>query len=1512
MDAMQSSTWTNGPCRQFGQLQSTVNQTTCSNHGSNGACFLSPPNQNGQFTVASIGTKQVSTQRKHIGPSKNHMGYHTNSTQISTLQCCPTANMNTGIRQQVMYAQKTPMPGNSQSFSINNYEAQGMQQNLNQTLISQTGNVPTSPSTMQSMYQTRQHSPVQNHIYNQSCQQTVHMLPSYSQAVLTENLYSRSSQGPSTQRMQGYAVSDQTNYNAPQTNYKCAVQAGNVPFHTNNTSNLANAHTNVPVQTQYNSYSNQEHMQQPIVRGKRNVQITQKVINTSCNVSSMQLPSLTCIPENSNYDKLLHLNKRPAPPQTAQNMPTQDHSANSSRNINTKFNQKIPENSNYFTELFYLHKKNAPLQTAQNTPTQDHSANSSRNMNTKFYQKMNDVPKVNLNVPLTQTSPEKRSEAFEKIDSISSAQASCGTNNTLLSHTQRAVAVVLPLSLEDSHCQLSPDSDDNPKKNAQLSSLPLQKLQKMISSTTEKAIIHKKSPCLASLLDDCTANLSSLPLTFAELVKETPENLQITRLCEKKLKNNKTSAENKPSEQPLSSVPTNEWTLKTLSEKISAMENESKKSANEHRPYCGRGGLMLLLLRFWNGRLKTLCKTLKKRDLFHYTTEFRHLCRKVYPDTVVLSEVKSQTDLNKYYILQHDEVYEEKVPYSSTWLNINSQLDDIDKEFGFPYFLKSSQYECGDNKDTDIQSGQKEIVQTGVKTVQPEEPKPQNEKSDQSRKSVASMSDNIDEEMTILLQSKTNSHKDSDRNKCESNEQSSDPSFLFITEVLSPEEAKVIFEKTDNSDEEMTILQSETNSHKDSDRNKCESNEQSSDPSFLFITEVLSPEEAKVIFEKTDNSDEEMTILQSETNSHKDSDKNKCESNEQSSDSSFLFITEVLSPEEAKVIFEKMDNSDEEMTILQSETNSHKDSDKNKCESNEQSSDSSCLFITEVLSPEEAKVIFEKTDNIGEEMTILLQSETNSHKDSDKNKCESNEQSSDSSCLFKTEVLSPEEAKVIFEKTDNSEEMTILQSETNSHKDSDKNKCESNEQSSDSSCLFQTEVLSPEEAKVIFEKTDHNSTAEKMEPSTSETIAPNEQNGTMKQTCNPTTVEMVCCLDKLKEKILGVTSEKKCECKMVPDQNKKTQSVSTDNSFSTEISDLTEDDGIMSVVPLHEPGGVIVLSESDDEIQVSEENQTPSSNHTNEQDFTSTETSLIASPDKNTLQTSIERKKEVTTSETICEIKEQGDNCQRGEGEIVDLEKEEKQDAQVPIHFTISPHLNLNDSVQKYVNKPKMDTDSDAALLHSSKTPKLSSPLKSQTIFESFSKRKNNEPTAKAELVLFGSERKKYALAGSRGFRSLSVQLQPPEKVYVKMNSLTTSDSQEDAESQSKISVKRRIHESWRKSFPFNLKKIKRKNNIFTIVNARSKVKCKDVNSKRKVNDSDDGLCRKKRRIRTVSESVNLLHKCDAYEVKSLQGNVLKFKLLPSSFSFEEESKNSDSAMDSTVDENTIPGKAEG
>ncbi|KAM9845317.1 uncharacterized protein ACBR49_012056 [Aulostomus maculatus] len=146
-------------------------------------------------------------------------------------------------------------------------------------------------------------------------------------------------------------------------------------------------------------------------------------------------------------------------------------------------------------------------------------------------------------------------------------------------------------------------------------------------------------------------------------------------------------------------------------------------------------------------------------------------------DTVVLSNIKPayMRQLNKHHILRDGELYSEP-PYTSSWLNINEQLDDIDKEFGFPRSLMYHIDHLESDRQTDKVMTASDIPGQrkweGHNLALTPEPMPE-------------------EEQAPAVEDVSTPKKESEP---------SDPYGSLKIEVLSPEEAKVIFEQLQNAE----------------------------------------------------------------------------------------------------------------------------------------------------------------------------------------------------------------------------------------------------------------------------------------------------------------------------------------------------------------------------------------------------------------------------------------------------------------------------------------------------------------------------------------------------------------------------------------------------------------------------------------------------------------------------------------------------------------------------------------
>ncbi|XP_032379930.1 protein AMN1 homolog isoform X2 [Etheostoma spectabile] len=188
---------------------------------------------------------------------------------------------------------------------------------------------------------------------------------------------------------------------------------------------------------------------------------------------------------------------------------------------------------------------------------------------------------------------------------------------------------------------------------------------------------------------------------------------------------------------------------------------------------------------FWDGNCTKLACKLRTgwyRNLMRYVLEFCH--EHVTPDSVILSYVKCRKKLKSYHVLQHNELYSE-LPYKSVWLNVNEQLDDIDKEFGLPQALKPWLH-------TLESASQPDQVETEVS----------NQTSSTELDSSEEKHDSA-VEATLTQAASLNTTESVD---------STDPCYSFKIQVLSPKKAKVIFEQiqsklpqsTDNQPESVT------------------------------------------------------------------------------------------------------------------------------------------------------------------------------------------------------------------------------------------------------------------------------------------------------------------------------------------------------------------------------------------------------------------------------------------------------------------------------------------------------------------------------------------------------------------------------------------------------------------------------------------------------------------------------------------------------------------------------------
>lgn len=331
-------------------------------------------------------------------------------------------------------------------------------------------------------------------------------------------------------------------------------------------------------------------------------------------------------------------------------------------------------------------------------------------------------PKTNVTTPSEANSQEQQESlkmlTLDMVDN-SSIHSSSGKKG------MKVVAVVQPLSLES--CQ--------------------QVASKHIPSDTESPYADK-------------SDVNQKSITY-----EAPKNEN----CSKDNYENSTEA----SVFQLSSVPTIPWTTEDLTNLIQDSEKSQEKISRDMQ-YSVFNKIMGIYEYM-------ICKKLVNKhregwyvNLMRQVTAF---CKQhVTKESVILSQVNGSYDklLQSYHVLKNGEVYSEP-PYESRWLNVNTQLDDIDKEFGYSWCLVH-----GANKQPDRAlkvSPAQSVNGEPVKDLPPTE---------------LELHDSGEEKTPCpveFTQAQTPSPKEAD------SDDPNDSNYSFEIRVLPPEEAKVIFEQ---------------------------------------------------------------------------------------------------------------------------------------------------------------------------------------------------------------------------------------------------------------------------------------------------------------------------------------------------------------------------------------------------------------------------------------------------------------------------------------------------------------------------------------------------------------------------------------------------------------------------------------------------------------------------------------------------------------------------------------------
>ncbi|XP_072241570.1 uncharacterized protein [Leuresthes tenuis] len=358
----------------------------------------------------------------------------------------------------------------------------------------------------------------------------------------------------------------------------------------------------------------------------------------------------------------------------------------------------------------------------------------------------------------------------------------------------KAVAVVQPLSQE--HCQtssnstscesasnaekecISPDVAKNKDKACFREESNLY-LENSNQTKSKRAMSNDGPVLLASDSEHLNSTRKSgQDINTAPTVQKASE-VPASQSCPKRQNKNVTPPS--PPALDLNSLPTTPWTAEALTNLI--LDNEKVQSK-------AKKGVL--------GKNRTLLDGSNlncQKDLLSHVEKF--CSTHITPDTVILSKVKLgfSDQLKHFHILKDGEVYSE-LPYKSSWLNVNDQLDDIDKEFGFPWALKQRQYML----ETD---NQMDGVKTGNSAAEPIA----NEVPNKVLSQTEPESVNLIEEKKQSV--KTPSTPLASPNKSE-RDNSIDSPYSFKIQILPPEEAKVLYDQVQKKMHQSTVCEEET------------------------------------------------------------------------------------------------------------------------------------------------------------------------------------------------------------------------------------------------------------------------------------------------------------------------------------------------------------------------------------------------------------------------------------------------------------------------------------------------------------------------------------------------------------------------------------------------------------------------------------------------------------------------------------------------------------------------------
>ncbi|XP_032441646.1 protein AMN1 homolog isoform X2 [Xiphophorus hellerii] len=355
-------------------------------------------------------------------------------------------------------------------------------------------------------------------------------------------------------------------------------------------------------------------------------------------------------------------------------------------------------------------------------------------------------------------------------------------SSSMSGHTGiRAVAVVPPLSQEEPN---SPASTEPCKFVDDAEKTWISPYAATICETTPESEESNQNQVITNKADSEPESLTQTPESDNhESVVERVSQESVSQTGSGK--QTEVATPQSPPVHELSLLPTKSWTAEELTKLIMVMEAEPKQTGTSEV-----STVVKIVMMMWGKNILAMLHGYKEALEINFISEKfcnTHIKRNTSILTQVSPDFKDQ--LKRYKILKEDEVYSEP-PYRSLWLNVNDQLDDIDKEFGFPWALKRHLY----------------VDETTIDDVETFENVPDQAASESVNK-VLSLTEC--EEVDMAEENETPQNLTASPQESPGKD-SCDLSYLFKIEVLPPEEAKVIFEQVQKDEHSSSNCGEET------------------------------------------------------------------------------------------------------------------------------------------------------------------------------------------------------------------------------------------------------------------------------------------------------------------------------------------------------------------------------------------------------------------------------------------------------------------------------------------------------------------------------------------------------------------------------------------------------------------------------------------------------------------------------------------------------------------------------